>query len=125
MNSKEFLIERLKEMSSKFEDVKIRYEYRANTYSHIIEVIPLVFFDGDEQYMLAESNLEDEFESLFPQENIVFVSEDSLTEIKNPDLLLGYELITFEAAEVAPGFVVNGFTEEVDYWGCENYALAA
>jgi hypothetical protein len=125
MNSKEFLIERLKEMSSKFEDVKIRYEYRTNTYSHIIEVIPLAIFDSNEQYMLAEANLENEFESLFPQEDIVFVSEDSLTEIKNPDLLLGYESITFEVSEVSQSFVVNGFTEEVDFWGCENYALAA
>lgn len=125
MNSKEFLIERLKEMSSKFEDVKIRYEYRTNTYSHIIEVIPLAIFDSNEQYMLAEANLENEFESLFPQEDIVFVSEDSLTEIKNPDLLLGNESITFEVSEVSQSFVVNGFTEEVDFWGCENYALAA
>lgn len=125
MNAKEFLIKKLKELSSKFEDVKIRYEYRKNTYSHIIEVIPLAIFNNDEDYMLAESNLEDEFESLFPQEDIVFISEDSLTEIRNPDLLLGYDLITFETTECSPDFIVNGFTDEVDFWGCEFYALAA
>nr|WP_321356686.1 hypothetical protein [uncultured Draconibacterium sp.] len=125
MKSKEFLIEKLTEMSSKFEDVKIRYEYRKNTYSHIIEVIPLAIFNSDKEYMMAEADLEDEFETLFPKEDIVFISEDSLTEIESPDLLLGYESITFDNLISATEFVVEGFTDEVDFSGCEYYALAA
>lgn len=125
MNSKEFLIERLKELFSKFEDIKIRYEYRKNTYSHIIEVIPLAVFKSNEDYMFAEANLEDEFEHLFPQEDIVFISEGSLTEIKNPDLLLGYDLIIFNNIFFDTEFIVEGFSEEVNVAGCENYALAA
>jgi len=125
MSAKEFLTDKLKKMSLKFKDIKIRYEYRKSTMSHIVEVIPLLIFNNDEEYMRVEFELEEEFENLFPDEDIVFVSEDSLTEIKNPDLLLGYESITFEVSEVSQSFVVNGFTEEVDFWGCENYALAA
>lgn len=125
MKSKEFLIGKLTEMSSRFEDVKIRYEYRKNTYSHIIEVIPLAIFKSNKDYMMAEANLEDEFETLFPKEDIVFISEDSLTEIESPDLLLGYESITFDNLISATEFVVEGFTDEVDFSGCEYYALAA
>lgn len=125
MKSKEFLIEKLTEISSKFEDVKIRYEYRKNTYSHIVEVIPLAIFDSDEEYMMAEASLEDEFEALFPKEDIVFISEGSLTEIESPDLLLGYELITFDNPVYDTEIIVEGFSDEVDYTGCEYYALAA
>lgn len=125
MNSKEFLIERLKELFSRFEDIKIRYEYRKNTCSHIIEVIPLAVFKKDEDYMFAEAKLEDEFEQLFPQQDIVFISEGSLTEIKNPDLLLGYDSMIFDNTGFDTKFIVEGFSEEVNVAGCENYALAA
>lgn len=125
MKSKEFLIEKLTEISSKFEDVKIRYEYRKNTNSHIVEVIPLAIFNNDKEYMVAEADLEDEFETLFPKEDIVFISEGSLTEIESPELLLGYESITFDNLVFATEFVVEGFTDEVDFSGCEYYALAA
>jgi|SRR5690554_785721 len=125
MKSKQYLFEKLQELSLNFKDIKIRYEYRLNTSSHIVEVIPLAVFQNDEEYMIAEANLEDEFESLFPQEDIVFVSEDSLTEIQRPDLLLGYESVTFENASSSVELIVEGYGLEVDYAGCANYALAA
>jgi len=125
MNSKEFLVEKLKELSSKFEDIKIRYEYRKSTCSHIIEVIPLAVFKNNEDYMSAEAHLEYEFERLFPQEDIVFISEGSLTEIKAPDLVLGYNSIVFDNTSFDAEFIVEGFSEEVNVAGCENYALAA
>jgi hypothetical protein len=125
MNSKEFLTAKLKELSSIFEDIKIRYEYRKSTCSHIIEIIPLAVFRNNEDYMSAEANLEDEFEHLFPQEDIVFISEGSLTEIKDPDLILGYNSIVFDNIFFDTDLIVNGFSEEVNVAGCENYALAA
>lgn len=125
MKSQEFLKEKLTYLSSKFKDVKIRYEYRKNTQSHIIEIIPLSIYNDDEKYMMAEAKLEDEFESLFINENIIFVSEDSLTEIKTPNFTLGYDV--FFENQVLNYWVmdVEGFTNEVDFVGCEYYALAA
>ncbi len=125
MKSKEFLIKKLKELASKFEDIKIRYEYHQSTYSHLIEVIPLSIFENDKAYMLAEEKLENDFENLFPDEDIVFISEDSLTEIKNPELLLGYEEVIFNNTVTVPEFMVEGFTEEIDFSDFTNYALAA
>lgn len=125
MKSKQYLLEKLQELSLNFKDIKIRYEHRLNTSSHLIEVIPLAIFQSNEEYMLAEANLEDEFENLFPQEDIVFVSEDSLTEIKRPDLLLGYESVTFENQSSSAELIIEGYSFDVDYTGCEYYALAA
>ena len=93
MKSIEFLETKLNELYAKFSDVKIRYEYRANTYSHLIEIIPLSFFEGNEEYISLEAKIEDEFEASFPNENIVFISKGSLSEINNPEFTLGYELL--------------------------------
>ena len=38
--------------------------------------------------MLLEDVLNTEFETLFPSENIVFISEGSLTKIVKPNLIL-------------------------------------
>lgn len=123
MKSKEFIEDKLNELYAKFSDIKIRYEYRANTYSHLIEVIPLCFFEENEDYIILETQIEDEFETLFPNENIVFISEGSLSEIVNPDFKLGYDSIKFDIEVFKVDFIVEGFNENVQY--SNNYALAA
>ena len=89
MKSKKFIKEKLELLFAQFNDIKIRYEYTANTYSHLIEVTPLDFFEENERYMTLEAKLEEEFESLFPRENIVFISEGSLSEIRSAEFELG------------------------------------
>ena len=69
MKSKKFIKEKLEQLFAQFNDIKIKYEYRANTCSHIIEVTPLEFFEKDERYVTLEAELEEEFETLFPNEN--------------------------------------------------------
>lgn len=125
MKSKEFIEQKINQVFSQFSDIKIQYEYRANTYSHLIEVTPLVFFKENERYITLETAIEDEFESLFPNENIVFISEGSLSEINSPDIKLGYGSITFENEVVNIDFIVDGFSEDVDCQCSNNYALAA
>ena len=46
--------------------------------------------------MVIESKIEEEFESKFLNENILFISEESLSEIKNPEFQLGYNEIIFD-----------------------------
>lgn len=125
MKSKEFIEAKLNELYFMFDNVQIRYEFRANTISHIIEIIPLSFFDCNEDYMRSEAKIEDEFEALFPQENIVFISEGSLTEIRNIDLVLGYDTIKFNNEGSCIDFVVDGFNDNVKFQEFNNYALAA
>jgi len=125
MKSKKFIKEKLEQLFAQFNDIKIKYEYRANTCSHIIEVTPLEFFEKDERYVTLEAELEEEFETLFPNENIVFISEGSLSEIKSAEFELGGESITFDNEVINIDFVVDGFNENVDFQYSNNYALAA
>jgi len=125
MKSKKFIKEKLELLFAQFNDIKIRYEYTANTYSHLIEVTPLDFFEENERYMTLEAELEEEFESLFPSENIVFISEGSLSEIKSAEFELGGKSITFDNEVNNIEFVVDGFSESLDFQHSNNYALAA
>ena len=119
MKSKEFIKNSLNNLFDKF-DIKLRYEYRESTTSHLIEVIPLHVFEEDKDYMQAEFNFENEFEELFPNENIVFISEDSLTEIKESEFELGYDT---NSLEDYTSFFEFDFEEIIDTQ--DNYALAA
>ena len=125
MKSIEFLATKLNELYARFSDVKIRYEYRANTYSHLIEITPLSFFEENEEYLFFEAKIEDEFEALFPNENIVFISDGSLSEINNPDFMLGYDVFKYDNEVLNIDFIVEGFSDVVDYQYSNNYALAA
>ncbi|MEH0007403.1 MAG: hypothetical protein V6Z82_01605, partial [Flavobacteriales bacterium] len=97
MTAREFIAEKLRELHAKFPQIQIRYEYRMSTQSHLIEVMPLHFFENDEAYAHEEEKIRDEFESLFLPEDILFISEGFLTEIEYADLELGYgERIPFD-----------------------------
>ncbi len=124
MKSNVFLKEKLKELYSKFKEIKIRYEYCKSTYSHIIEVTPLSIFNNNEEYMRAEEALENKFENLYPKENIVFISDGFLTEIRDTDLTLGYETITFDNEGGSTEFIVEDFINGIEFHE-NNYALAA
>ena len=125
MKAKEFIIDRLKQFAIIFDEIKIRYELRANTQSHLIEIIPLKIFEENNSYIKEEARLEDEFERLFPTENIIFISEDSLTEIKNAEFELGYDKIKFKYDSFYIEFEVEGYNEPVATPGKYDYALAA
>jgi len=58
-------------------------------------VQPSSIFKSDEDYINFEIELESEFEEKFPDENILFISEGSLTEIVNPNFKLGYDEVVF------------------------------
>jgi len=88
MKSKNFIKNKLKDLYSQFKNIKIRYEYRANV--HIIEVLPFSFYAHNEEYMVAESKIENEFESKFPGEEILFITKGFLIKIMNPEFELGF-----------------------------------
>lgn len=125
MTSIEFVKSKLNDLFNKFNFIKIRYEYRLNTFTHLIEVLPLSFFEKNEEYMLLESEIENDFESFFPKENILFISENSLSEIKNPNIKLGYNKIEFENEISNLNFIIEGFNTNVEIQNINNYALAA
>ena len=75
--------------------------------------------------MLDEANIERHFEELYPSENIVFISEGSLIEIRNADLELGYDKLVFDYNKVVPVFEVIEYSDMRESAYSYNYALAA
>ncbi len=120
--AKEFLIDNLNWLSELFPEIHIRYEIRNN--NHIIEVVPVSVFENDENYLKAEILLEKQFEQFFPDEEIIFISEDSLTRIKNAEYEFGKNQISFDPGILEISIISNGYNEE--FTGSEtNLALAA
>jgi hypothetical protein len=124
MTSEEFLINRLNRISSVFPEIRIRYEHRAESQTNIIEVIPQSVFDNNLDYMKAEAELESEFEKLFPIEEIIFITENSLLEIKNVIRKFGYCQMSFDFSKVGFINITGGYSEYLNS-GLDNFALAA
>ena len=87
-SAKDFLHQKLKKISLEIEDIEIAYEYRVTTQTHIIEVKPNSIFEYSKEYINKEIDLKKEFSNQFPEEELLFISEDSLTEIKSPEFVL-------------------------------------
>ncbi|MEZ7496601.1 hypothetical protein QO206_13990 [Leeuwenhoekiella aequorea] len=130
MKSVDFLGNSLEILHDKFSNCNIRYEFISKTNVHLVEVTPFDFYN-DESYIDEELLLEEEFESLYPHEEIVFISVDSLNKIENPLL----ELYSKKEGMISADFSVTdnlvyftGYVPE-DYENENiienNYALAA
>ncbi len=125
MNSREYLENKIRGLSLRFNKIRIRYEHRSITQSHIVEILPLDLYEDNVDYLLEEEFIEEEFNAFYPDENILFVSEGSLTEVARVDFEIGLmEEVVFENDAATPYFEVLEFTNEVDTTGL-NYALAA
>ncbi len=88
MNSTDLIKKELKLLSSLIDDIEIRYEFKKSIYTHFVEIKPLDFFNSNNLYIDKEIELEEKFTELFPNEDLVFISEDSLCKIEKPDLIL-------------------------------------
>ena len=74
--------------------VKINYEFNSLINTHIVEVLPLKSFNS-KKYIDLEILFEKKAEELFPEEEFVFVSSDSLTRVHNPVLIHDSTLLDF------------------------------
>lgn len=84
MSGIDFIKNSLIALKNKFPELKIRYEYRDYLSIHVIEVLPFDTFENNHDYLMAEMSIQDEFEALYGgQEEILFISTDSLNEIRN------------------------------------------
>lgn len=128
LTSINFITNELKSLHNKFTRSNIRYEFCGATNTHLVEVTPLEFYNS-ETYMEAELDLEDLFFANFPNEDLVFISEQSLSKINEPI----FELFGQKSGGFRTGFVelpitsdfVDSCENDYDYAGENNYALAA
>src|SRR5690625_5020299 len=91
MKVKDFLKTKLKTIFLTLDDIERAYEYRVSTATHIVEVKPIELFYSD-KYVHMEITLEEEFREKFPNEELLFITENSLTEIRNPDFVYSVKL---------------------------------
>lgn len=89
MESINFLKEELNRIYTSLPYLEIKYEYRSNINTHLIEVRPIHCYEKDNQYIKQQVALEDIFEELFPQEEILFMTDNVLIKIDNAILELG------------------------------------
>lgn len=124
--AKAFLISNLKKIFLKLENVEISYEFRDSSQTHIIEVKPNSIYKTCEKYIREEIELEDSFYENFPSETMLFITEDSLSKIKSPDLVLKYKLAYNIANTYTPILLSSLLSKnQLANAGENNYALAA
>lgn len=124
MTAQEFIIEKLNQLAQNFEGIRIRYEFRESKNSHIIEICPVEIFERNTQYMLSEAELESEFESRFPCDEIYFITNGSLIDINKVTFTRGYYTISILSGSRLPEIIFEGYTDIIP---CRivNYAIAA
>ena len=94
MKPKDFIKTRLNELRNNFPELSFRYKFNANTVTHIIDVRPIEFYSKNTDYIKYEADFSFEFDNLFYPETILFISENSLTEIGNPDFVFSAHQLT-------------------------------
>ena len=124
MKSKEYLKTKLNEISNIFPELSFRYQFNENTKTHIIEVKPLEASQTNDDYIKYESNLMFDFENMFLSETILFVSEDFLTQITNPEFV--FDKKTFKTVSWLSNYKFDMDVQKLfSVSGENNYALAA
>jgi len=86
MKPKEYVITKIHEMIALFPAIKVRYEFNGFTQSHLIEVLPAETHTQNHEYMSFAMDIFFEFNRLFPDESVVYIGDNSLTEIENCEL---------------------------------------
>lgn len=81
MKPSEFINKKIEYLKFKFKDIEIKYQYKITTNTHIIKILPLSLYENNIEYLFEEEDIENEFIKLYPSEELLFISEDSLTKI--------------------------------------------
>lgn len=88
MNPKDFIKNRLRKIYETVKSINIKYEYRENEDTHLIEVTPLSEFNDNSKYIEMERDLLFDFNDLYFPSTILFVSDNSLNKVISPEFAL-------------------------------------
>lgn len=83
MTAQEFLINALKEWSTRFEGIRFNYAYDAVTEYHIVEVEPEEVRRGSTEYKNAEMQLWLSFMELYPDANLLITKPSNANDMTN------------------------------------------
>ena len=122
MTAREYIVNELNVLVNRFSNITFKYKFDKKDFTHIIFVEPLTEFKGNEEYMIAESDLVYVFDKSFPNENILFISSESLITIDEPDEIIKFRLY-FDYSVDNQKYIIDAMLEMIS--GENNYALAA
>ena len=125
MNPKDFVKSRLNELRNIFPELSFKYKFNPNTLTHIVDVRPLDCYKENPDYIKYEADFGFEFDNRFFPETILFVSEDSLTQISNPEFVFNANQFSEDLQVFLPPLEVNGRWSLTHYEIESPLALAA
>jgi hypothetical protein len=125
MNPKDFIKARLNELRNFFPELSFKYKFNSNTSTHIVDVRPLDCFKENADYIKYEADFGFEFDNIYYPETILFVSEDSLTRVENPEFVFNANQFSEDLQALPLPLEVNGKWAETHYKFEVEFALAA
>ncbi len=89
MNSREYIIEKFNKLINEIKNIKLIYEFDELSCIHTIKILPITFFDLNDDFAEFQSEMIEYFIVNYPNESILFISEeDSIIDIINPEFIL-------------------------------------
>ena len=82
MSSKQYIIKKIDEIVSGFKNVQVFYQYDNDESTHYIKIIPAGIYNSDKEYIDYENKFILDFISKFPNEEIVFLTENDIIDIE-------------------------------------------
>lgn len=83
MNAMDFIISGLRELSSKFNGISIKYAFDNTLNYHIIEISPESIRRGDEQYIEWEADMWNSFFTKFPNDDLLISEPCASNDMRN------------------------------------------
>ena len=109
MNAIEFVKEKLTQLIMKFPFVRVRYDYHEFSDTHSVEVVPNKFYHEDDNFNEWQKNTLIEFMSLYGNESLCFLTDDSILGLDKVDFELSgsFYAITPTVVSQADNFFFN------------------
>lgn len=124
MKSSEYIKSKIINLVNQNPHIKCSYEFDKDSNVHLIEIEPLSIYNTDQKYFDAESEITFSFIDKFPNENICFVSENSLIKVENPSFIKVGELFSvlsfasisnLNIEQIKSVQKINSFSENNDF----------
>lgn len=135
MNSKEYIRKELKNIIEVFKNIKLLYEYDELCKIHTVKILPNDFTELNDKFAEFQYSLIEYFMDKYPNESVLFITNDSPIKINNPEftfigelyLDINKRLTQIEFSKLLKSLSTNcNFNKKPEkIAGENNYALAA
>ena len=127
MKSKDYLLDHLNNLVTKFPGISISYQFLKDINTHLVEVSPLSEYNENLDYKNAEADICYEFDETYTEETLLFVSEDSINRVTVPECIVSGLLFGLQpnVSVNKPAETSNEYNSEYTSAGNSAFALAA